>query len=142
MGGDVEQNRDARTHRRLAVERARDYIHSNLTEQLRLSDLCRYARVQTRSLEYGFREIIGMSPFAYIKALRLSGVRRTLMSGAAPERSISEIACDHGFWHLSQFAVDYRKFFCETPSTTRQRVRAITAPKPNHKGLADFAFSR
>jgi len=123
-GASMPDSRSARIHRRAAVERARDYIHRNLSEQIRLSELCTYARVQSRCLEYGFREITGLSPFSYVKALRLSSVRKALLSPALPLRSISEIACDNGFWHLSQFAVDYRKFFGESPSATRSRTRS------------------
>jgi len=116
------RTRDARARRRLAVERAREYIELQLSEPLPLSELCRYAHVQARSLEYGFREITGLSPLTYIKSLRLNAVRKTLLNAHTRERSISEIALDYGFWHLSQFAVDYRKFFGETPTATRLRV--------------------
>ena len=120
--------RDARIQQRVAVERAREYIHGKLAEPLPLSVLCRYAHVQARSLEYGFREITGLSPIAYVKSLRLNAVRRDLSRADAAEHSISEIALDHGFWHLSQFAADYRKFFGETPTSTRHRARAMHAP--------------
>ena len=119
--------RDARVQQRIAVERAREYIRGKLAEPLPLSELCRYAHVQARSLEYGFREITGLSPIAYVKSLRLNAVRRDLSRTDAAEHSISEIALDHGFWHLSQFAADYRKFFGETPTSTRHRARALHA---------------
>lgn len=119
--------RDARVQQRIAVERAREYIHGKLAEPLPLSKLCRYAHVQARSLEYGFREITGLSPIAYVKSLRLNAVRRDLSRSGAAEHSISAIALDHGFWHLSQFAADYRKFFGETPTSTRHRARALHA---------------
>lgn len=119
--------RDARVQQRIAVERAREYIRAKLAEPLRLSELCRYAHVQARSLEYGFREITGLSPIAYVKSLRLNAVRRDLSRTDAADHSISEIALDHGFWHLSQFAADYRKFFGETPTSTRHRARALHA---------------
>src|SRR3546814_2603971 len=44
-----------------AVERARDYIRRNLTEPIRLSTLCRYARTEARTLEYGFLDVVGRS---------------------------------------------------------------------------------
>jgi AraC family ethanolamine operon transcriptional activator len=119
--------RDARIQQRVAVERAREYIREKLAEPLPLSELCRYAHVQARALEYGFREITGLSPMAYVKSLRLNAVRRHLSRSDAAEHSISEIALDHGFWHLSQFAADYRKFFGETPTSTRHRARALHA---------------
>jgi AraC family ethanolamine operon transcriptional activator len=118
--GAEHHTRSAHAQQRSAVERAREYIRVNLAEPLPLSKLCSYAHVQARSLEYGFREITGLAPIAYIKSLRLNAVRRALLRTPAAERSISEIALDNGFWHLSQFAADYRKFFGETPTSTRQ----------------------
>jgi AraC family ethanolamine operon transcriptional activator len=131
LGGEIADaerpTRDARIQQRTAVERAREYIHGQLAEPLPLSELCRHAHVQARSLEYGFREITGLSPISYIRSLRLNAVRRRLSRTDTAEHSISEIALDHGFWHLSQFAADYRKFFGETPTSTRHRARALQA---------------
>lgn len=116
--------RDARAHQRVAVERAREYIRAKLSEPLRLSDLCSHARIQARSLEYGFLEVTGLSPIAYVKSMRLNAVRKALARRSTSPRSITEIALDQGFWHLSQFAVDYRKLFGELPSLTRKRALA------------------
>jgi AraC family transcriptional regulator, ethanolamine operon transcriptional activator len=124
------RTRDARVRQRIAVQRAREYIRAKLSEPLRLSELCNYARVQSRSLEYGFREITGLSPIAYVKTVRLNAVHRVLSRSEASDRSISEIALDHGFWHLSQFSVDYRRFFGETPSTTRKRFQGMRPASP------------
>lgn len=118
----LSERREMRSARRVAVERAREYIHQNLTEPIRLSDLCKYARTQARSLEYGFHEALGVSPIAYVRATRLHRVRQLLRSATVRTRSISEIALDCGFWHLSQFAVDYKRLFTESPSVTYRRT--------------------
>jgi AraC family transcriptional regulator, ethanolamine operon transcriptional activator len=111
--------------RRGAVRAAREFIHSQLSEPLRLSELCRQANLKIRSLEYGFREVTGLTPVAYIRALRLNAARRDLQSSSGTQqRSITEVAMDHGFWHLSQFGMDYRLFFGETPTETRRRSLA------------------
>lgn len=125
--------RSARAARRVAVTLACELIHSSLAEPLRLSELCRQAQLKVRSLEYGFREVTGLTPVAYIRSLRLNNVRRLLASDDSVGRSISEIAMDTGFWHLSQFAVDYRRFFGETPTQTRRRAmaRASVLSAPN-----------
>lgn len=120
----LSDTRASRSARRQAVERAREYIRVNLTDPIRLSDLCKHAHAQARSLEYGFREIVGVSPIAYIRATRLHRARRLLRSTAVRTRSISEIALDCGFWHLSQFAVDYKHLFAESPSVTFRRTQA------------------
>lgn len=117
--------RAARASRRIAVQLACDFIHSSLSEPLRLSELCRHANLKIRALEYGFREVTGLTPVAYVRSLRLNAARRALQQGGVKEsRSISEIALDTGFWHLSQFAMDYRRFFGETPTETRRRSLA------------------
>jgi AraC family transcriptional regulator, ethanolamine operon transcriptional activator len=120
----VRQDRPARLHRRVAVARARDYIRRNLAEPIRLSALCRYARTEARALEYGFLDVVGLSPMQYVRTTRLHRARRLLRSIVVSHRSISEIALDSGFWHLSQFAVDYKALFGESPSMTFRRTLA------------------
>ena len=111
----------------MAVERVRRFIHEHLAETMTLAELCRHAHLQARSLEYGFRDLVGLSPFKYIKMLRLGEVRRRLQTSSAAERSVSEVALDCGFCHLSQFAADYKRVFLERPSATR---RAIECARP------------
>ena len=61
----------ALSRRRMAVERVRRFIHEHLAETMTLAELCQHAHLQARSLEYGFRDLVGLSPFKYIKMLRL-----------------------------------------------------------------------
>jgi AraC-like DNA-binding protein len=110
------------TRRRVAVERARKFIRNNLSESMRLADLCRHAHVQERSLEYGFREVVGLRPMGYIRMLRLAEVHRQLLADGVAARSISEVALDTGFCHLGQFAYDYKNLFMESPSDTLKRA--------------------
>jgi AraC family ethanolamine operon transcriptional activator len=110
-----------------AVRKARAFIHANLTATLRLSDICRHAHAQARTLEYGFRETLGITPIAYLKVLRLHRAQRRLLEAEA-DASITQIALECGFGHLSQFAMDYRHQFGERPSETRRRVLGLAAP--------------
>jgi AraC-like DNA-binding protein len=111
-------------HQRFAVQRACNFIHDHLANPIRLSELCASAHAQARSLEYGFQEIFGMSPVSYIRTLRLNRAHRLLRSRNTAQRTITEIALDCGFWHLSQFAVDYKILFGESPSVTYSRTSA------------------
>jgi len=115
--------------RRMAVERVRRFIHAHLAESMTLAELCRHAHLQARSLEYGFRDLVGLSPFKYIKMLRLGEVRRRLQTTSAAERSVSEVALDCGFCHLSQFAADYKRVFLESPSATRRGIERPRAAR-------------
>jgi AraC-like DNA-binding protein len=65
---------------------------------------------------------MGICPIEYVRMLRLGEVRSQLFNDIAGKRTISEIALDAGFSHLSQFVVDYKRAFGETPSTTRRRT--------------------
>jgi AraC family ethanolamine operon transcriptional activator len=61
--------------------------------------------------------VLGTTPIKYLRSLRLNSVRRALRQ-AAPGVTIQDIASHWGFWHLSQFAQDYKKLFGELPSAT------------------------
>jgi AraC-like DNA-binding protein len=126
--------------RRMAVERVRRFIHDHLAESLTLAELCRQAHLQARSLEYGFRDLVGLSPFKYIKMLRLGEVRRRLQSSSAAELSVSEVALDCGFCHLSQFAADYKRVFLERPSATRRAIECARAGRLARYEAGPVAF--
>jgi AraC-like DNA-binding protein len=128
--------RDMLAPRRLAVERARRYIRAHLADPIRLDDLCAHAHLQARALEYGFRELLGLPPMSYLRMLRLGAVRDQLLHVPSMARSISEIALDTGFSHLSQFVIDYKRVFGETPSTTRRRVTSSESIEPSFSGPA------
>jgi AraC-like DNA-binding protein len=107
--------------RRRAALRAREYIDTNLDQPLSLSLVCRASYASPRALEYGFREMFGLSPIAYVRCARLSRVREDLHFAQPRSKAITQLATKWGFWHLSQFSKDYRALFGESPSATLAR---------------------
>lgn len=99
------------------IQSATHYIKQNLRRALSISDLCQACNVSERTLQYTFRQHYQCSPKQYIQARRLHAVRKERL--AHPHKPIREIASNWGFWHMGQFAADYRKLFGETPSQTR-----------------------
>jgi AraC-like DNA-binding protein len=86
-----------------------------------VKDLAQVAGCSPRTLRRVFNERFGVGPKSYLLARRLTGVRRELR-GADPSRTtVADIANRWGFWHMGQFAADYRVFFGELPSTTLGR---------------------
>ena len=81
-------------------------------------DLCRTIGVSERTLQYAFVAHFGVTPASYLKAVRLNGARREFRRSDPLDAKISEIAGRWGFWHMGQFAADYRKQFGELPSQT------------------------
>ncbi|MES2246912.1 MAG: helix-turn-helix domain-containing protein [Pseudomonadota bacterium] len=112
---DLRELRSTEAHRRV-VRRACELMMSRPDEPLSMLQVCSRIGASQRKLNYCFQETLGLSPARYLRALRLNGVRRALKR---PEsRSVQDIAAHWGFWHLSQFATDYRRQFGELPSQT------------------------
>ncbi len=115
-----------RQRRQAIVAEAREYAITNRDRPVGVPELCAQLHVSRRTLQYCFQDVLGMAPAAYLRMIRLNGARRDLCraaregvadrSGAAG--SVQEIAAAWGFWHLSQFATDYRRLFGVRPSET------------------------
>jgi AraC-like DNA-binding protein len=100
-----------------AVSRALELINDQERLPLKVSDLCEYAGVSAPTLYRGFMERFGVSPKKYVQCRMLTSVREELrMSG--PSVKIHQIANRWGFWHMGQFAADYRQQFGELPKNT------------------------
>jgi AraC family ethanolamine operon transcriptional activator len=106
--------------RQRAVERVRAYVDAYPNDPSSVADLCGAARVSQRTLQYAFLENVGVTPKAYLQAIRLNGVRRELRR-SGPTAKVADIANRWGFWHMGQFAADYRKLYAELPSDTLGR---------------------
>jgi len=109
--------------RDIALKRVEDYLEAfpNLPHTVR--DICRVASVSERTLEYAFRERFGISPKSYLLAKRFNGVRRELNNCDPVSTTITNLATQWGFWHMSQFAADYKRLFGELPSETIGKKR-------------------
>jgi AraC family ethanolamine operon transcriptional activator len=105
------------------VKQADEYMRSHLDQPLTLTDLCKALDISSRALCYGFQEIFGMSPMAYLKTLRLQGVFRVLRAAQPSPKTVTETATQFGFYHLGFFSRDYKQMFGELPSETLKRVR-------------------
>ncbi|MDV7145676.1 helix-turn-helix domain-containing protein [Tropicimonas sp. TH_r6] len=91
-----------------------------------LDDMLKVANVSERTLQYAFRERFGVTPGAFIKAKRLTLVRSALRRADPDDSSVGEVAARFGFWHVGQFAADYRNAFDEVPSKTLGRSNSYT----------------
>ena len=114
---DLPENR-SKSDRYWIVMQVRDYILAHRDRPVAVPELCRQFHVSRRTLQYCFEETLGMTPMSYLRAIRLNGARRDLSSAqqAKLPRTVQSVAADWGFWHLSQFATDYRKLFGKLPS--------------------------
>lgn len=127
--GNNKQTLKLSTHRaKQVILTACDAIQANNHQFLSIEELCNITYTSRRTLQNCFEQITGQSPAAFMKKLRLNAVKRVL-TNANCIQTIADVAMDWGFWHLSQFSVDYKKLFGESPSQTVLNYRFKNAIK-------------
>jgi AraC-like DNA-binding protein len=120
------------------IRRALDYMNGNLTEKITLAELASACAAAERTLLKQFQRFVGVPPLAYLRRLRLNAARQELMKADGRE-AISDIATRCGYPLFGRFAGDYRRLFGESPSGTRNRVRASAADGgPTVRGSSGF----
>jgi AraC family transcriptional regulator, ethanolamine operon transcriptional activator len=123
VAGDFESTRSDRTRQTqsLIVKAAEDYAMAQSSDRLYVTDLCNFAAVSERTLEYAFKEIMGLTPVTYLTRLRLHRVRQALLAARPGSTTVSIEALNWGFWHFGEFSRAYKECFGELPSETLRR---------------------
>ena len=103
------------------LSRALDYIHSEPLQSLTVSSVVSNIHASSRSIQYCFSELLGMSPKKYLVRLRLNEIRKELNQSSPNEKTITNIANKYGVVNIGRFKQDYENFFNETPRETLNR---------------------
>jgi transcriptional regulator GlxA family with amidase domain len=111
--------------RRRALRRVEEYMRAHEGDRLSLADLCVAAECSERTLRYVFHERYGLSPAAFLKRMRLQGLRRDLQESTPRSATVVDLALRWGFGHQGHLARDYRAFFGETPAATLARSGSL-----------------
>lgn len=102
------------------IRRVVELVEAHPDRDLTLPELAQAAGTTARALQRGFKELVGMSPTAYVRAVRLDRVRDELLAGG-PTVSVTDVAMKWGFFHLGRFAQQYKDRFGVLPSHTARR---------------------
>jgi AraC-like DNA-binding protein len=123
VADDFESTRSDRTRQAqsLIVKTVEDFAMAQTRERLYVTDLCKVAVVSERTLEYAFKEIMGLTPVNYLSRLRLHRVRQALLAATPGSTTVTTEALNGGFWHLGEFSRAYKECFGERPSETLRR---------------------
>jgi AraC family ethanolamine operon transcriptional activator len=108
------------------VIKSQEAFIENAETPLTVDELCSLTHTSRRTLQNCFETVTGQSPAVFLKNMRLNAVKRVLVM-SDESTNISEIAAQWGFWHLSQFTVDYKRLFGELPSQTLKAIRKFNA---------------
>ena len=79
------------------------------------------------ALQAAFRKWRQVTPTEYLRTIRLQRVRDALLQ-ADPSTTVTDVALDHGFFHLGRFSQHYKRAFGENPAATLARTRRCFRP--------------
>ena len=96
---------------------ALEYMDRHAKDNPSISEICEQIGCSWRLLDYAFADCFGVTPKAYLKLMRLDGLRRSLRRADA-DSTITNAALNWGFTHFGKLAQDYRLQFGELPSET------------------------
>lgn len=120
----TSHHHDQRIHRYI-VNRVRDLTLSSSGYPLTIGELCATLRISRRTLNHAFARVIGVTPVAYMRNVRLHRIRAELQSTPYQVSTIANVATKWGFWHMSLFSRYYRELFGECPNETLERARSL-----------------
>lgn len=105
-----------------ALKRALEVIGDRCHEPVSIAELQAVAGVSARTLLSAFKEEYGLSPKAYLQVYRLREVHRELLRAGGSGSTVSDVANRWGFWHMGQFAADYKAMFGQLPSASLKQA--------------------
>jgi len=101
----------------LVAHKAREYLHSHMSQDIGLDDLAHITNVDRFRLTRAFKAAFGLAPHAYLIQLRLAKARRLLAAGQSP----AAVAAALGFADQSHLGRWFQRAYRMTPADYRKR---------------------
>jgi len=109
------------------AKRVAAHIESNISRNLRVTDLAGLVQLSLGHFFRAFRVSFGQSPFAYVKARRIRHAQILMLNTRVP---LSQVALDCGMYDQAHFTRVFRKVVGICPSVwRRQFIAAKPAPE-------------
>lgn len=116
--GDTLRQIVQRNDRVRQIKAAADWLGSNNSEPVTISQLASSAGMSVTSFYRHFKAITGFSPLAFQRHIRLREARKLLTGGAA---TVGSVAYQVGYQSPSQFSREYKNMFGSSPVADLQR---------------------
>ena len=113
---DAVRPEDKVSARDSAVEAAKRFIDENLCGPLDIETIAREVALSPSHFKRVFREVEGVSPWAYVTERRVRRAEELLRE----ERPLSEIAIETGFADQSHFTRVFKRLTGRTPGAARE----------------------
>ena len=118
------------------------YMREHISEQITVAELARVAMMSPSALSSGFAEATGLSPYKYLKRMRLDRSSELLIEGGV---SVGEVAARVGYTSLSHFITEFRRRFGVTPhryAATHSAAIPFRVDEAELRAASDRARSR
>lgn len=102
------------------VSTAIAFMRENLAEPISVSDVAEVACMSPSAFAHLFSDAVGVSPYQFLKDLRLDTARVALTQDGA---SVSEAAASVGYSSLSHFISEFKRRYGDTPKAYVQRLQ-------------------
>jgi len=116
-----------------AVERAIEFMHSNLSEEVTIDDLAGAANFSKFHFTRLFGSVTGVSPARYLTALRLAEAKRLLLQS---ESSVAEISYQVGYNSPGTFSSRFKMCVGLSPTAFRRSSGCYPLRADSRAGLA------
>jgi AraC-like DNA-binding protein len=103
------------------LRRSTDYMQAHLTEDIRLAELAKIAKLSQSQFARAFRDSTGLPPYRYLLRSRIRRAEHLL---ATTRFSIADIAAQVGFADQSHLTKAFRRFAGATPKRWREDRRS------------------
>lgn len=102
------------------IHQAKKLLVQNLDNPPSVLELARWVGLNRRKLNEGFRQVLGTTPFGYLRDHRLELARQLLINSETP---VEEIALAIGYVNRGNFAAAFRKKFGMNPKAYQLQGR-------------------
>jgi LacI family transcriptional regulator len=98
------------------------FLHQHIEKPITIDQIKEHAGVSRRWLEYAFRDILGETPYQYLRRQRLALARRLLAE--EPSAKVYSIAQQAGFSSAKQLAIAFQQDFGMSPREYRKSTQS------------------
>jgi AraC-like DNA-binding protein len=116
----LQPNYISNTSRVRLVHRSMDNVSCTDPRLLSPSKIAQLSYASVRTLEYAFKDVLGITPKQYIDFYRINLLREKLI--ASPNIPIMQIGLGVGLPHLGNLSKNYKALYGENPSATKRRL--------------------
>jgi hypothetical protein len=112
---EVKRRERLQTSRSSVFDDLIDWIRENRQSQITLTDLQNHSNYSSRQLQSMFRRKFESTPMEFVRRQRLSGALARLENPKEGD-TVTKIARDFGYRHVSNFSTDFHRQFGLSPS--------------------------